>query len=227
MVKIIFQQSIEYHKNLTKSFHKSNRSERFHCFAAIVGAPAVGAPRGAERSIQPFPWRGGVEPPIFSFSSRRKRENGPFTVQKRKRRPCGGVLGPVESFCAYFCKRKDHTDLACLSFRCRWCGGRWGTVRLTFRNLAVCCIYRQNGQSDRSTIYSGHRRATAAVDAESSPCGLLVLNGTIQQLAPHLTALFSLWTVNGPFLFSLAREKRNGGFKPPSYGIAERNEQKF
>lgn len=118
---------------------------------------------------------------------------------------------------------EDHTDLACLSFRCRCCGGRWGTVRLTFYNLAVCCIYRQNGQGGRSTSYSGHRRATAAVDAESSPCGLLVLNGTTRQLAQHLTALFSLWTVNGPFLFSLAREKRNGGFKPPSYGIAEIN----
>ena len=34
-----------------------------------------------------------IAPPIFSFSSRRKRENGPCTVQKRKRsmRPAGDV----------------------------------------------------------------------------------------------------------------------------------------
>ena len=33
-----------------------------------------------------------IAPPIFSFSSRRKRENGPCTVQKRKRSnvPAGG-----------------------------------------------------------------------------------------------------------------------------------------
>ncbi len=160
----------------------------------------------------------GVEPPIFSFSSRRKRENGPFTVQKRKRRPAGRLKFGGIFIVPTIENEEDHTDLACLSFRCRCCGGRWGTVRLTFYNLAVCCIYRQNGQGGRSTSYSGHRRATAAVDAESSQRELLVLNGTTWQLAQHLTALFSLWTVNGPFLFSLAREKRNGGFKPPSHG---------
>ena len=35
-----------------------------------------------------------IAPPIFSFSERRKRENGPCTVQKRKRLfgPCGSAL---------------------------------------------------------------------------------------------------------------------------------------
>ncbi len=32
-------------------------------------------------------------PPIFSFSSRRKRENGPCTVQKRKRSNAGVLRG--------------------------------------------------------------------------------------------------------------------------------------
>ena len=45
---------------------------------------------------------------------------------KEKKTPRGGFFGPVVSFCAYFCKREDHTDLACLSFRCRCCGGCWG-----------------------------------------------------------------------------------------------------
>ncbi len=60
--------------------------------------------RGAVDSA--IPMAGRFEPPIFSFSSRRKRENGPFTVQKRKRRPCGGVSSPVESYCAYQRKRR-------------------------------------------------------------------------------------------------------------------------
>ena len=53
--------------------------------------------------------------------------------------------------------------------------------------------------------------ATAEVDAESKQRGLLVYRSTTQQQARRPTALFSL-----------AREKRNGGFKPPSHGNGER-----
>ena len=63
--------------------------------------------------------------------------------------------------------------------------------------------------------------ATAEVDAESKQRGLLVYRSTTQQQARRPTALFSLWTVNGPFLFSLAREKRNRGSNLPAMGMAK------
>ena len=59
----------------------------------------MSSPCQGEGFFRPF-GRGGLDtsdgwciaPPIFSFSSRRKRENGPCTVQKRKRSiaPAGG-----------------------------------------------------------------------------------------------------------------------------------------
>ena len=159
-----------------------------------------------------------MNPPFSLFLGEEKEKTGRSRSKREKDAPAGASQVRWNPTVPTNENEEDHTDLACLSFRCRCCGGRWGTVRLTFYNLAARCIYRQNEQSGRSTIYSGHRRATAAVDAESSQRGLLVLNSTTRQLAQHLTALFSLWTVNGPFLFSLAREKRNGGFKPPSHG---------
>ena len=101
-------------------------------------------------------------PPIFSFSSRRKRENGPCTVQKRKRRngdDTGARLNDRRS-------RNDFpraiglsgglsfTEWTSSSFRCRSSGGR-GWMSAFFRDCPFIGRTSRRGRRPRRSVPPG------------------------------------------------------------------------
>ena len=84
-----------------------------------------------------------IAPPIFSFSSRRKRENGPCTVQKRKRsmRPAGdGRRGDAQEVLP------PDTHVSCPR---RSAGGSFGSCRMDFLLFSLPLTWRREEASKR------------------------------------------------------------------------------
>ena len=122
-----------------------------------------------------------IAPPIFSFSSRRKRENGPCTVQKRKRRiaPAGGrKTGDAQGVPPFFTN---------VSFPRRSLSGGFGGCRKACPSLFAAADAPINGPVGAAAL----RPPLAALPLTAAAYPLRVLGGPLSR---------NLHVSHGPFL---------------------------
>ena len=122
-----------------------------------------------------------IAPPIFSFSSRRKRENGPCTVQKRKRSiaPAGGHgTGDAQGVLPFFTN---------VSSPRRSLSGGFGGCRKACPSLFAAADAPINGPVGAAAL----RPPLAALPLTAAAYPLRVLGGPFPR---------NLHAIHGPFL---------------------------